>query len=105
MSMSAEKRVEHRPGNSARPSTLPVIHYWEVIWNRLHQDGWKLTHTTWSSPETDGVRHYVSAQRRGEWLEHSTPSMTETMTKISRAALESERANAAQAFRTENTAQ
>lgn len=105
MSMSAEERIETRPAKAGRYNPIPVMHYWEVIWNRLHQDGWKLTHTTWTSPETGGVRHYVSAQRGGDWLEHSSPSMTETMTNIVRCALENDRADAAQAFRTKSTGQ
>lgn len=73
----------------------PQLHYWEVVWNRLHQAGWRLGHTTWTSAETGGIRHYVYARRGGDWVEYSAPTMTEAVCALARAVRETEHSGGA----------
>ena len=84
---------ERIPTPGGAPGT-PQLHYWEVVWNRLHQAGWRLGHTTWTSTETGGIRHYVYARRECDWVEYSAPTMTEAVCALARAVRETEHRSA-----------
>lgn len=65
---------------------VPLVHYWEMVWNNLHRSGWRLGHTTWTHPDTGALRHMVCAQRGEVVLKRSAPTMTQAVQAIEQAA-------------------
>ncbi len=76
--------------SSQSPPAGPEIYYWEAMWNRLHQAGWKLGHTTLTDPDTGAVRHLICARRGSVILQRSARTVTEAFGALQRDVFQRE---------------
>lgn len=62
-----------------RNDPLPVLTYWECLWNAMHKVGWRLAHYSFTDEITGAPRHLIRAKRGEDELICSAPTLTQAL--------------------------